>query len=152
MDEHVAGILAAAEHPVLKRVMALWDEKRAGRAWPSRSDFDPIEMKYALGDISLYDVEDNPRRYWCRLDGTRQVELFGVDCTQRYLDDCFPADYYALAVESYGRTTEEGRPQYYQRNVPYAGRLIRYEFVVLPQSSDGTKVDQLMVVLTPHWD
>lgn len=152
MDQHVADILSAAEHLILKRIIALWDEKRAGRRWPSRADFDPIEMKYALGDISLYDVLEAPRRYWCRLDGTRQVELFGVECTRRYLDECVPPDYYAVASESYGRTVTEGRPQYYQRKISYAERIIRYEVVMLPQSSNGAKVDQLMVVLTTHWD
>ncbi|WP_374652889.1 PAS domain-containing protein [Dongia sp.] len=152
MDEDVAGIIAAAEHPTLKRIVALWDEKRAGRRWPSRADFDPIQMKYALGDLSLYDVEDDPRRYRCRLDGTRQVDLFGVDCTGRYLDESFPPEYYALAHRSFTRAVDEGRPLYFQRQVPYAGRLIHYEVVMLPQSSDGRQVDQLMVALTPHWD
>ena len=152
MDEDVARILAEAEHPTLKRVVSLWNEKRGNRPWPSRSDFDPTEMTYALGDLSLYDVEENPRRFWCRLDGTRQVELFGVDCTRRYLDECFDAAYYAIAYESFSRTVDEGRPQFYKRQVPYAGRLIRYEVAMLPHSSDGKKVDQLMVALTPHWD
>jgi hypothetical protein len=152
MNEHIASILAAVEHPTLKRILLLWEEKRGNRRWPSRADFDPIEMKYALGDLSLYDVEENPRRFWCRLDGTRQVELFGVDCTRRYLDEVFTPDYYALAERSFGRTVDEGRPLYFQREVPYAGRIIRYEVLMLPQSSGGEKVDQLMIALTPHWD
>lgn len=152
MDEHIASILAAAEHPILRRVIALWDGKRAGRPLPSRGDFDPSEMKFALGDLSLYDVEDAPRRFWCRLDGTRQVELFGVDCTGRYLDECFPPDYYALAHASFSSAVDSRQPGYYQRKVPYAGRIIRYEAAMLPLSSDGRRIDKLMVALTPHWD
>jgi hypothetical protein len=152
MDADIAKLALAVEHPNLKRILALWDEKRAGRRWPSRADFDPVEMKYALGDLTLYDVEDNPRRYWCRLDGTRQVELFGVDCTGRYLDESLPADYYAVVAQSLAQTVDEGRPLYLQREIPYAGRYIRYETIVLPQSSDGQRVDQLMIALMPHWD
>lgn len=152
MDDHVAGILAQAEHPVLKRVIALWDAKRAGRRLPLRDDFDATEMPYALGDLSLFDVVENPRRFWCRLDGTRQVELFGVDCTGRYLDECFPPDYYAIAHASFSTTVDEGRPGYYQRQIPYAGRFIRYEAAMLPLSRAGDKADMLMVALTPHWD
>jgi hypothetical protein len=152
MDEHVSALMEAAEHPSLKRMLALWDRKRAGRSVPLRSDFDPSDMIFALGDISLFDVEDNPRRYWCRLDGTRQVELFGVDCTGKYLDACFPPDYYALAHESFTEVADSGRPSLYQRHIPYAGRQIRYEALLMPLSRDGTRIDMLMVALTPHWD
>lgn len=152
MDQYITSILSTAEHPVLKRVIRLWEDKRAGRPVPLRADFDPIEMTFALGDLSLFDVEDDPRRYWCRLDGTRQVELFGVDCTRRYLDECFPADYYAIAHASFTTTVRDGRPSYYQREIPYAGRVIRYEVAMLPLSRAGDKVDMLMVALTPHWD
>lgn len=151
MDANVEAVLNAAEHPVLRGMIQLWDERRAGRPLPSRADFDPVDMKFALGDISLYDVEENPRRFWCRLDGTRQVELFGVDCTGRYLDEVFPPEHYALINASYGATIDQRRPHRHERTVPYAGRIIRYEMVCLPLSSDGGRVDRLMVVITPHW-
>ncbi|WP_374374223.1 PAS domain-containing protein [Dongia sp.] len=152
MHEYVSALEQAAELPTLKRIIALWEKKRAGRPAPLRADFDPAEMVYALGDLSLFDVEDNPRRYWCRLDGTRQVELFGIDCTNKYLDECFPPDYYALAYKSFTEVMETGRPSLYQRQIPYAGRLIRYEVALLPLSRDGTRLDMLLVALTPHWE
>lgn len=152
MDDDVRAILERAEHPTLKRVIALWEQKRAGRPAPLRADIDPGEMPFALGDLSLFDVEDNPRRYWCRLDGTRQVELFGIDCTGKYLEECLPAEYCALATKSFNEVMDSGRPSHYQRQVPYAGRLIRYEVALLPLSRDGTRLDMLLVTLTPHWE
>ncbi len=152
MDDYIAGISAAAEHPVLKRILDLWNDKRAGRALPAREDFDPIEMPYALGYLSLFDVEEAPRRFWCRLDGTRQVELFGIDCTGRYLDACFSADYAALAHASFSAVVDQARPLYHLRQVPYGGRLIRYEVAMLPLSRGCERVDMLMVALAPHWD
>ncbi len=152
MDPAVAELIASAKHPTLRAMVALWESKRAGRKWPSRTDFDPSEMVFALGDISLFDVEENPRRFWCRLDGTRQVELFGVDCTRRYLHECFEGDYYQLAKTTFDHTVESGRVQYHERETPYNGRIIKYELAMLPLSSNGAKVDQLMVVITPHWD
>lgn len=143
---------ARAEHPTIKRMIALWESKRAGRAAPLRADFDPAEMVFALGNLSLFDIKDNPRRYWCRLDGTRQVELFGVDCTGKYLDEAFSPDYYALAHKSFTEVADSGLPGLYQRQIPYAGRLIRYEVALLPLSRDSTRIDMLLVVLTPHWD
>lgn len=151
MDGYVETLIAGIEHDTLRRMVALWNRKRAGRAAPLRSDFDPSEMVFALGDLSLFDVENDPRRFWCRLDGTRQVELFGVDCTGKYLDACFPPDYYAVAHKSFSEAVDSGRPGYYQRQIPYAGRVIRYEAAMLPLSRDGRAIDMLMIALTPHW-
>lgn len=152
MEKHIANILDQAEHPVLRRMVSLWNEKRAGRPLPGRADFDPIDMKFALGDINLYDVEENPRRFLCRVDGTRQVELFGIDCTGRYLDECLSADYYPLNYQSFSTVIDEQRPLYNRRSVVYADRNIGYEVVILPLSTTGARVDKLMVALTPHWD
>lgn len=152
MDDYVRGLAERAEHPTLKRVISLWEQKRAGRPAPLRTDLDPSGMAFALGDLSLFDVEDNPRRYWCRLDGTRQVELFGVDCTGKYLDHCLPADFYALAHKSFTDVMDSGRPSLYQRQIPYAGRMIRYEVALLPLSRQGDRLDMLLVALTPHWE
>jgi hypothetical protein len=152
MDERVAELLQMAEHPVLRRLVSLWDEKRSGRPLPAREDFDPVDMKFALGDVSLYDVEENPRRFWCRLDGSRQVELFGMDCTRRYLDECLTPDYYALNLQTFSVVIDERRVFYARRAIVYAGRNIRYEAVVLPLSTTCAQVDKLMVAVTPHWD
>jgi hypothetical protein len=152
MEEYVRSLQQQAEHPTLKHMLTLWEQKRAGRLAPLRADFDPTEMVFALGDLSLFDVEEQPRRYWCRLDGTRQVELFGLDCTRKYLDECFPADYYALANKSFTDCIDSGRPSLYQRQIPYAGRLIRYEVVLMPLSRRGDRLDMLLVALTPHWE
>lgn len=151
MEADVASLMERAEHPTLKRMLAHWESKRAGRPVPLRADFDPADLVFALGDLSLFDVEENPRRFWCRLDGTRQVEFFGVDCTGKYLDECFSADYNALAYESFSNTVETGIPTLYQRQLPYAGRLIRYEVLLLPISRLGDRIDMLLVTLVPHW-
>lgn len=152
MEDYVTDLLEQVEHPTLKRMLTLWEQKRAGRPAPLRADFDPSEMVFALGDLSLFDVEEQPRRYWCRLDGTRQVELFGIDCTRKYLDQCFPPEYYALAYKSFTGCIDGGRPTLYQRQIPYAGRLIRYEVILMPLSRRGDRLDMLLVALTPHWE
>lgn len=151
MDEYIASLALRIEHPTLKRMLALWVSKRTGRPVPLRAGFDPAEMVFALGDLSLFDVEENPRRYFCRLDGTRQVELFGIDCTMKYLDEAFSADYSALAHASFSDCVDSGRPTLYQRQIPYAGRLIRYEALLMPISRSGDRIDMILVALVPHW-
>src|SRR5689334_20940188 len=135
MARSFEGLLARIQHPILKRMVGFWDRKRGSRDWPLRRDFDPLEFWFAVGYVSLIDVrssEKGRRRYFFRLDGTRQVDLFGVDFTGRYLDQVYDAESLPLAEASYGAAVEQGEPQYYVRQVEFHGRPIQYEIVILP--------------------
>lgn len=157
MARLVEGLRAKIRHPVLKRMVALWDAKRGGREWPLRSDFDPVEFVFALGYVSLIDVHvmpgdgagDDSRRYFFRLDGTRQVDLFGIDCTGKFLDQVFEPAGVALADQSYGAAVAQGVPQYHVRQTELHGRPLSYEIAILPLSRHGDRVDMLMTVVTP---
>jgi hypothetical protein len=150
MARSIEGLLARIQHPILKRMVAFWDDKRAGRDWPLRADFDPLEFWFAVGYVSLIDVrlEAGRRRYFFRLDGTRQVDLFGVDFTGKFLDQVYDAASLPLAEASYGAAVEQGEPQYYVRQVEFHERPIQYEIVILPLSRTGAAVDMLMTVVT----
>ena len=151
MTRSIEGLLARIRHPVLKRMVAFWDDKRAGRDWPLRADFDPLEFWFAVGYVSLIDVrigEAGNRRYFFRLDGTRQVDLFGVDFTGKYLDQVYDAEGLRLAELSYGTAVDQGEPQYYVRQVEFHDRPIQYEIVIMPMSRTGQAVDMLMTVVT----
>lgn len=153
MSRSVEALLARIQHPILKRMVAFWDGKRSGRDWPLRGDFDPIEFWFAVGYVSLIDVtwapDSGKRRYFFRLDGTRQVELFGVDFTGKYLDQVADAEGTRVAEQSYGAVAEQGKPHYYIRQVDFYDRPIQYEIVILPLSRTGAQVDMLMTVVTP---
>ena len=56
MARSIEGLLARIQHPILKRMVAFWDEKRGGREWPLRAHFDPLEFWFAVGYVSLIDV------------------------------------------------------------------------------------------------
>ena len=150
MARSIEGLLARIQHPILKRMVAFWDDRRAGRDWPLRTDFDPLEFWFAVGYVSLIDVrlEAGRRRYFFRLDGTRQVDLFGVDFTGKFLDQVYDAASLPLAEASYGAAVEQGEPQYHVRQVDFHDRPIQYEIVILPLSRTGAAVDMLMTVVT----
>jgi hypothetical protein len=150
MARSIEGLLARIRHPTLKRMVALWDGKRAGRDWPLRADFDPLEFWFAVGCVSLIDVkqEAGSRRYFFRLDGTRQVDLFGVDFTGKYLDQVAGEEGTRIAELSYGAAVEQGEPQYYRRETEFHERPIHYEIVILPLSRTGERIDMLMTVVT----
>lgn len=156
MARSIEGLLARIQHPILKRMVAFWDEKRAGRDWPLRRDFDPLEFWFAVGYVSLIDVwpaaTPGGYRYFFRLDGTQQVELFGVDFTGKYLDDVADAENARVAEESFGAVVEQGEPHYHLRQVEFHERPLQYEIVILPLSRTGERVDMLMTVVTPGGD
>jgi hypothetical protein len=150
MARSIEGLLARIQHPILKRMVAFWDDKCAGRDWPLRTDLDPLEFWFAVGYVSLIDVrlEAGRRRYFFRLDGTRQVDLFGVDFTGKFLDQVYDAESLPLAEASYGAAVEQGEPQYHVRQVDFHERPMQYEIVILPLSRTGAAVDMLMTVVT----
>jgi hypothetical protein len=92
------------------------------------------------------------RRYFFRLDGTRQVELFGIDFTGKHLDEVYDSEGLKVAEQSYGAAVEQGEPQYHVREVEFHGRPIQYEIIILPLSRTGERVDMLMTVITPDRD
>ena len=140
---------AAIRSDVLRRLVAHWLRIRGRRQMPARADFDPLEARYALGYLSLIEVHRDPLRFYFRLDGTKQVELFGVDCTGRYLHDAMPRDHVALATASFSNVVERREPSYLRRQIAFHERLMEYEAVILPFSNDGEQVDLLMTGIVP---
>lgn len=136
---------------VLQRLLAHWDQIRGSRPMPARADFDPLDVRYALGFVSLIEVHRGPLRFFFRLDGTKQVELFGIDCTRRYLDEAMPRDHAAMAAESYREVVERRQPRYHSRKIRFHERIIDYEILILPFSSDGESVDLLMTGIVPDY-
>ena len=134
---------------VLRQLVAHWQQIRGNRRMPARADFDPLEVRFALGYISLIEIHRDPLRFYFRLDGTKQVDLFGIDCTRHYLDEMMPADVAKMATASYREVEECGEPRYHRRQIAFHERMIDYEVVILPFSSDGKRVDLLMTGIVP---
>src|SRR3954465_6088323 len=147
----IGGWRGRSQHPILKRMVAFWDEKRRGRDWPLRADFDPLEFWFAVGYVSLIDIIPaagaQARRYFFRLDGTRQVDLFGVDFTGKFLDQIADPESALVAEQSYAAAVDQGAPQYHVRQVEFHDRPIQYEVVILPLTRTGERVDMLMTVV-----
>lgn len=145
----MTDIATAMQSDVLRRLLAHWNRMRGARQMPARADFDPLDARYAIGYLSLIEVRRDPLRYYFRLDGTKQVELFGVDCTRRYLDEAMPADHVAMVTRSYSEAVTRREPCYHQRQVPFHERFITYEVLILPFSNDGERTDLLMTGIVP---
>ena len=66
-DEHV------------RELFHYWNERRAGRAMPLRTDIDPADFPRHLPGIVLVDVSWDPLDFVYRVIGTREAEARGFD-------------------------------------------------------------------------
>lgn len=133
----------------LRRLFAYWLEKRGDRPFPTKTAIDPVEFPYILGYVTLVDVEQAPRRYRFRLDGSILVELSGMDYTGRYLDELPGAEYVAFIKETYDRVVDSGEPHRYRKNGLFDQQHFSEETIILPIGDTPAAVDMLVVAVIP---
>jgi hypothetical protein len=133
------------QHPTLQRLFDYWGSKRGARAMPARADIDPLELGFIIGNVILVDViEGDPPRFRIRLHGTNLVERAGYELTGRFLDELPQPEFRELTRLSFTRVAETGEPLQLRRDRMLDGRSRRYETIILPLSSEGTRVDMLL--------
>jgi hypothetical protein len=132
-------------HPNVIKLFAYWSEKCAERMMPSRADIDAADLRYAMGDLTLIEVERDPLRFRVRLEGTNAVARSRVDMTGRYVDQFPMAEYRAQLVESYTSVVRERRPAWAKRSITLDNRPYSYEVLWLPLSQDGETVNMILV-------
>jgi hypothetical protein len=138
--------------PLLRRLRDHWtgllpDGARASAIPPVRA-LDPIEIRWALGAISLVDVAGAPPDCAFRyaLDGSWQVERYGVDMTGKSLDEFPEPETRALIRASYLEVVAARAPFARRRDLMLDGRHRRYEALLLPFGTDA-RVERLAVAL-----
>ena len=133
-------------HPKLRRLYEYWDEKRGGRKMPARADLDPLDMRFAIGDVILVDVlDEDPPRFRIRLHGTNLSERTNFDLTGKMLDEMPAPEFRNLATRSFRRVVRTREPMHVLAERLLDDRHQRYEAILLPLSSDGERIDRLMV-------
>ena len=121
-----------------------WERWRRGREFPSRADFDPLNLKYILGSLSLIDVVGFPPKFRIRLHASNVVDRAGLDLTGKFVDE-MPSERQALALTHYRAVLAQRKPlarTYVDHNIDE--RLWNCEVLVLPLAGDGNTIDMLM--------
>jgi hypothetical protein len=134
----------------LRQLYAYWCERCAGRSMPARTEIDPLDFRYILGNIVLLGVERDPPpanavRFRVRLQGTEIVQRLGFDLTGRTLDDLAMPAFRGLIANAVAEVAADGVPLLRQRNMIMDDRLLRYEALVLPLSGERGLVDTVMI-------
>jgi hypothetical protein len=135
-------------HPGLQRLYQYWLEKRGERSMPSRTDIDPLDIRFAIGNVVLIDViEGAPLQFRIRLHGTNLAEHLRYDMTGKMLDDMPQAEYRNLSRQSFTQVATTKKPLHAHRDLVLDDRSRRYETISLPLSSDDDRVDVILCAL-----
>jgi len=128
----------------LRKLHQDWESWRRGREFPARADFDPLDLRYILGSLSLVDVLRDPLRFRIRLHATNVVDRAGLDLTGKLIDE-MPAERRKAAEAHYRQVLAQRAPLAlcYEHH-PIDERMWNCEVLVLPLSTDGTTIDMLM--------
>lgn len=145
--QQIDTVRAAIVDPLLLRLYDYWQERRSLRPMPSRSDIDPVDMRFILGNILLVDVLAAPRRFHIRLHGTNLVRRAGYELTGKMLEQLPDAEFRASAQECFTTVVEARRPVHSLRSRTLSGRPQPFEAVILPLSRAAPLVDMLLVGL-----
>lgn len=99
-------------------------------------------------NLSFLDVSggNGDARFLVRFHGATIAQVYGSpDCRGKYLDEIIPAANHATGLAPYHRTSNSGHPIYTIHDVTdRTGRLIHFERLLLPFSSDGEHVDRIL--------
>lgn len=141
MDE----ILSAIEDDGIRQLYAYWDVKRAARRFPARRDIDPVDLSFVLGWIVLLDVSYDPLRFRVRLYGSELAARTGHDLTGMYADEHpWPEfSHYVQGTWSDVIARREPSHGFFERMLD--NQELRFESLRLPLSSDGERIDMLLV-------
>jgi len=131
--------------PQLRRLYEDWDQRRRGREFPARADFDPLDLKYVLGDLSLVDVLRDPVRFRFRLHASNVVDRGGIDMTGRLVDDMPDERRRGNTLRHYTKVVAQRAPSVISLRNEYTDlRSWHCEVLVLPLAADGVTIDMLM--------
>src|SRR5215469_4521897 len=105
--------MQAIKHPKLRQLYDYWDGRRGGRQLPSRGDIDPVDMRFAIGDVILADViEGDPPRFRIRLHGTNLSERTNFDLTGKMLDEMPAPEFRELVNRSFRKVARTKEPMH----------------------------------------
>jgi len=135
----------AARNPRLGRLHGYWSGKCAGRAMPSRTDIDPVEMKEWLGNLLLAEFFGDVENYRVRIDGSNLIAYGGMDRTGKGSETLTSNEERAMIRQQYKAVLETAEPAYFESQFTNSeGRFLREQKLLLPLSNDGIVVNMVL--------
>ncbi len=148
--EHGAGPPDNADQRV-RSFHEYWRSIRRGRPFPSRADFDPIDIPYLMPFVSLVDVRNGTQpRFVYRLAGTKLVDLLKREVTWHPVGYGVKPEQLEFVLQRYSIVADTGagifqRDRMQEQSNDYTG----IERLMLPLGSDGMHVDMIFSIVIP---
>jgi hypothetical protein len=137
--------------PQSRRLYDDWETRRHGRLFPARADFDPLELRYIIGNLSLLDVLRDPLRFRYRVHSTNMAQFLGFDLTGKEVDAAPDPQRGRQIKDHFIAVVDSGEPSV--RHHEWLGgnhRTMRHESLVLPLAKDGTTIDMLLSAVSAY--
>ena len=135
-------------HPVCQFLRTYWDEKRRGRAMPSRADISPSQLKEHLGWVMILDVMPGARDFRYRLIGTLVTQYFSSDSTGKTVMEAFAPNGEEVGKSVNSVFRKVARDKCVMRATGDANWLSEgleaFEAIYLPLSDDGETVSHIL--------
>jgi hypothetical protein len=130
---------------LLRQLHRDWESRRRGRRMPARADFDPVDLKYILGNLSLIDVLGDPLRFRFRIHASNVAGRVGFDLTGKEVELIANPHYRKLVRDHFLAVVERRAPVLEFRDRVMADNIcLRCEVLALPLSDDGEAIDRIM--------
>lgn len=123
---------AAIRDGRLRRLHAYWRARHVGGRPPSRAELDPLDFPYAVGFVTLVDVEHAPLRFRFRLVASPVTQHLGYELTGKYLDEVPETEMRAYLDSAYSRVASDCLPLHECGGRVLDGRIWRHESMLLP--------------------
>ena len=135
----------------LRRLYDYWDARRGERAMPLRRDINPVDIPDLLGFVNIFEVQEGPRDFKVRLNGSEVAEMLGQDITGKYCSTVISGPDAVRCKMAFDICVDRCSPAIVETSLAFCDKpYIAQTMVVLPLSSDGERVDMIITAHSYH--
>ena len=136
--------------PMLRQLYEYWDQRRGTREFPGRPDIDPIDMRFALGHISLVDVLYEPMRFRYRLHGSIIAARLGIDMTGKFVDEIPEPDRRGFVAENFRVVVVTRQPLLRSDERVMDEQAWNFDSMILPLGLADGVINMLLLCVEYH--
>jgi len=149
--------LVDIDHPTVihdQRLLGLfqfWRAKLNGRRMPASSDLDRADLARWDDNLMMIDVPGEIADFRIRWLGANLVTMFGTSRAGSGIEAMTSVGERTSVLPQYRIVIDTGVPAYYATEVELSQRgVVAQQKLILPLSSDGTKVDAVLAGIYPE--
>jgi hypothetical protein len=146
----MANFVDQIRRPMLRQLYEYWDQRRGTREFPGRPDIDPIDMRFALGYISLVDVLYEPMRFRYRLHGSIIAARLGIDMTGKFVDEIPEPDRRGFVAENFRGVVVARQPLLRSGERVMDEQAWNFDSMILPLGLADGVIDMLLLCVEYH--